>query len=630
MKERIQRYFPWVTALILAMFCGCFLLMYVSPMKDVSLDLSVRSPDSLDYDPEQYDSKGWSVYTRQGDAAAELIPNGYGGYTGLELGQTFYFSRIMDEELDDPTLQLDANENRYAVWLDDALIYTDCPELDNRIGHLHLPMNEWLRDNPITISLPADYYGKTLTIAQSFPEWTETGSVTAWPASVRLYCGFAYESSLISETAKTMLLAVLAFLLTLTLLAGFALSRDWGILCLSLVAFHWMTQRLVGTSFYFRYFISTTNMWQAALPMISTLGLLCYLTLRGGTRRKLLWVPVIGYALCVGCDLISLAVFPKFTSIFSFMVFLTNGLPSWLALSGLVTVLVMGSLWWRKENMFYRFFIPLAFLGIAISWTVQIFFVNRGFVLEQIAAGLAGGDISYVYSHTQSGITIAALLTAAAEMIRTELNRHVEKRLVEQRRELTMAGYENLRRQHEEVMMLRHDMLRHLNILHDMGGDERRTAYLTELIGQNQRIRPIVESGNEMLDIILNGKLGAAVDAGIRVDIQRAEAPPMLPLSGPDLCALVMNIVDNAVKAAKTADAPYIRMNIHEKDGYLVISCENSSAAPYVESPEKNEAMPKHGLGLKIIRNITERSEGTMLIEHDPDHVTVRVVLPLT
>ena len=69
MKERIQRHFPWITALILAVFCGCFLLMYVSPMKDVSLDLSVRPPDSLDYDPEQYDSKGWSVYTRQGDAA---------------------------------------------------------------------------------------------------------------------------------------------------------------------------------------------------------------------------------------------------------------------------------------------------------------------------------------------------------------------------------------------------------------------------------------------------------------------------------------------------------------------------------------------------------------------------------
>lgn len=620
-----------ITTLILGVFCACILMMYVMPMKDVSLDLSFRSlEDSLNYDPEQYDSKGWSVYIRQGDVRTELIPNGYGGYTGLELGQTFYFSRIMDEKLDGPTLQLDAIENRYSVWLDDVLIYTDCPELDNRIGHLHLPMNEQLRDDPITISLPADYSGKTLTIAQSFPEWTETGSVTAWPASVRLYCGFAYESSLISETAQTMLLAVLAFLLTLTLLTGFALTRNWEILCLSLVAFHWMIQRLIGTSFFFRYFISDTNMWTAALPMISTLGLLCYLTLRGGRRSRLLWLPVIGYALCVVCNIVLLEVFPVFTTIFSAMVFVTTDLPSWLASISFLAVLVMGALWWRKENRFYRLFIPLALLGIVISWTVQILFVGGDFVREQITAGLARGDITYVYSHTQSGITIAALLTAAGEMIQTELNRRVEKHLVEQRRELTIAGYENLHRQHEEVMMLRHDMLRHLNTLHDMGGDERRTAYLAELIGRNQKIRPIVESGNEMLDIILNGKLGAAVDAGIRVDIQRAEAPPTLPISDPDLCALVMNIVDNAITAAGTSDVPYIRMNIHKKDGYLAISCENSTAAPYVESSEKFDAVPKHGLGVKIIRNITERCEGTMLIEQDPGSVTVRIVLPLT
>lgn len=42
----------------------------------------------------------------------------------------------------------------------------------------------------------SDYQGKTLTIAQSFPEWTETGSVTAWPANLMLYCGYAYESGL--------------------------------------------------------------------------------------------------------------------------------------------------------------------------------------------------------------------------------------------------------------------------------------------------------------------------------------------------------------------------------------------------------------------------------------------------
>lgn len=49
-----------------------------------------------------------------------------------KLGRTFYFSRVLSEDVDSPTLRLDATISSVAVFLDGALIYTDCPELDNR------------------------------------------------------------------------------------------------------------------------------------------------------------------------------------------------------------------------------------------------------------------------------------------------------------------------------------------------------------------------------------------------------------------------------------------------------------------------------------------------------------------
>ena len=51
------------------------------------------------------------------------------------------------EDLGSPTLRLGSIdlEFTFAVFLDDQLIYTDCPELDNRIGYLNLPMREWAR-----------------------------------------------------------------------------------------------------------------------------------------------------------------------------------------------------------------------------------------------------------------------------------------------------------------------------------------------------------------------------------------------------------------------------------------------------------------------------------------------------
>ena len=200
MKERIRRHGPLIVSLILAVICACTLIMYVSPMEDLSLDLSLMV-EAEGFLPEEFgepDTKGWTVYTQEGDTKTELVPNGFGGYSGLELGQTFYFSRVMEEELGSPTLQIGTAERTFVVFLDGEVIYSDFPEQDSRIGYLRLPMNEWMREEPVIISLPTDYQGKTLTVAQSFPEWSETGSVTAWPASVRLYCGYAYESGLIS------------------------------------------------------------------------------------------------------------------------------------------------------------------------------------------------------------------------------------------------------------------------------------------------------------------------------------------------------------------------------------------------------------------------------------------------
>lgn len=630
MIERIRRYGSWVLSLILAVFCACILCIYVSPMEDLSLDLSLMVEEGFaDIDPANFDSKGWTVYTQEGSTKTELTPNGFGGYTGLELGQTFYFSRLMTEDLDSPTLQISTAEWNFVVFLDGEVIYSDFPEQKAAIGQLHLPMNEWVREEPITITLPADYHGKVLTIAQSFPEWTETGSVTAWPASVRLYCGYAYESGLISETTQSTLIASAAFLLVLVLLAGFVLSGDWSILCLALVAIHWMADMLIGTSFHAHYFPTNANTVDAVLPLISTLGLLCFLTLRSGKHGKYLWIPVAGYGLALVGNVLSLGLFPSFNSIFSPFVFLTNGLPVWLAFISLAMVMVMGAIRWRKENWFYRVFIPLAFAGIMVNWAVQIFFINKGFAWTLIVTSLASGQIHYLHTPFQTGITAAALLTAVAEVVKKELNRRAEKHLMEQRQDLTMASFENLRRQHEAVMMLRHDMLRHFRTLHDMGGDERRTEYLSELIGQNQNIRPVVESGNEMLDIILNGKLSAAVDAGIRVEVPRSAAPAQLRLSDPDLCTLVMNIVDNAISAASKAEMPFMKLNIYEKAGYLVLLCENSFDPQAAETEVKKETVPKHGLGLKIIRNIVDKYEGVIREEAADGLFNIEIVIPM-
>lgn len=110
--------------------------------------------------------------------------------------------------------------------------------------------------------------------------------MTAYPTTIKLYCGYAYESALISETFQTALLAMLALLLTLPLLFAFVRNNDWSILCLALVAFVWMVQLLWGTSFFYQYFPSTSNSATITIPL-SFVGIALSWALEFASRGEL-------------------------------------------------------------------------------------------------------------------------------------------------------------------------------------------------------------------------------------------------------------------------------------------------------------------------------------------------------
>lgn len=628
--EKRKRWFSVLIGLVLFLVFGRLLMIYSHPMEDIFLDLSVApQEDGLYMDPEQFDSKGWSVYTADGQTRTELIPNGYGGYSGLELGQTFYYSRVLEENLDSPTLQIAAVEQTFAVWLDDVLLYTDLPDLDNRIGCLTLPMNDWLRGDSITISLPADYQGKTLTIAQSFPDWAETSRITAYPTAVTLYCGYAYESSLISESYNTAIQCALVFLIGVFLMIAFIRSGDWGFICLTFVALCAMAERLIGTSFYYQYFGGNSNHFSSVVPLVSCLAVLVFLTLRAPNRKRFLQGTVFVAALSIAVNGICQLLFMGFDNTQTVRNWFILHFPYWCAMLSLSVVLVQSWRDWKNSSWYYRIFTPTATLFVIVYWILSALVFQKGYFLQQILSGFANIQIQYLYSHTAPAIILAAVIAAVVEAAKNEMNHLAEQHLVALKSELAMSSYENLNRQHEEVMMLRHDMTRHLHTIQEMSTEPQIQKYLSDLIGQNEKIRPVVQSGNEMLDILLNSKLSVAADLGIRTDIHQVHVPDVIPLSDADLCSLIINLMDNAIDAASKTSAPFLFLDIHTRDGYLAIVCENSYD-PVLSTQAKKETVPTHGLGMKIIRNITQRYEGVFIADKDEGCYKCKIVIPLT
>ena len=87
---------------------GALLLKCMKPMEDRAYDLSLVWVGEAMPEDWVYDQKGWTVFTQEGEAVTELVPDGSGGFSGpVEPGQTFYFSRVLVEDLDSPILRLD-------------------------------------------------------------------------------------------------------------------------------------------------------------------------------------------------------------------------------------------------------------------------------------------------------------------------------------------------------------------------------------------------------------------------------------------------------------------------------------------------------------------------------------------
>ena len=598
-----------VLTLTLFVVSGVLLLACMEPMEERSYDLSLLWAGEAVPEGWVYDQKGWTVFTQEGGTAAELVPDGEGGFSGpMEPGQTFYFSRVLTENLDSPILRLETADRTFAVFLDGALLYTDCPELDNRIGCLRLPTLEFYRAEPLLVTLPLDYEGKTLTVAQSTSPQGFEKEGTVWPCAVTLYCGYAYESVLVAESFRTAVPAALAFAAGTLLLVLFSLqalrgAADLGTLCGGLLAFFWLAGRL-SLAFLPNVCFGPLSMDIVTLARgLSLTLLLVFLASRLTGRRRsllLLFAAAQGAAEAVSAVL---QLTEQLTLDFALAV------PG-VGLVGLAAALICGVL---EKSWFFRCFGSLTAAG-TVLWAALGNWPFDGRSLGMLLQPLAGI------------MTAAALSTALIEAVRREITRRTESRLLAQRSELAQNSYEALRRQNEQVMMLRHDMMKHFRLLRQTTSDEKTAEYLDELMGENEKIRPVVQSGNEMLDIILNGKLSVA-DAEIAVELARTQAPDQLPLSDAELCSLVMNLLDNAVEAAAAPGVArrYIKLDMHIRNGFFVFTCENGATLDWINK----DTAPKRGLGLKVIRQIVERYGNLLKTEYGEGFYKATVMLPL-
>ena len=569
------------------------IIYYTIPMDDVSYNLSLAPEDGQAWEG----SKGWTVYTNEAGTIKELTADGTGGYFGLDHpGQTFYCSRKLTESLDSPMLQIGAVNRTIAVFLDDILIYTDCPDQNMRIGFLELPMAEYDRMEPISVSLPHDYLGHTLTIAQSSPLLSDNlaNNETVVPCDITLYCGYAYESGIIASASRTMLPAVLLFALELFILIVFLLKafNKKFILKLPVFALAVLLQIcsiLCKSDFFSQYYWDASPAFDvSSLLFFLSIGTLLLFLAFYTSRLRIRFLFVILGTIQWGCAFFSVMVQKELLS-FGNSSFFWVSLPQ---ITGFIILCItMGAAFilWKRGSYFFRTWAKTALLLIAGC----IFFLLLGLLFlpgyaddilkifgSEIMFGLPNTSLKLIWSLC----LISTLIAVIADILKIEFEKYAEKAVLAEKNRLAQESYENLRCQSEETRMLIHDTSKHYALLRAMleQTPERMASYLDELIGQVKQIRPVVTCQNKIFNILVNGKLNMAAQKGISVTIVGSDAPEKLPLTDAQMCELFINILDNAIAAAALVpEASWIRLDFHRNNRHFIFSCENSqNAAP--------------------------------------------------
>lgn len=216
--------------------------------------------------------------------------------------------------------------------------------------------------------------------------------------------------------------------------------------------------------------------------------------------------------------------------------------------------------------------------------------------------------------------------------------------------EKTIA-YQNalLERQVQEVQNIyrtmrgwRHDYHNHLQSMKayvKMGEYGRLEEYLALLENDLDHVNQLIESGNVNLDAILNSKLSLALKNGIAVDYT-AECPEHLAVSDIDLCALIGNLIDNAVESCEKVvkareeggkDTPFLRLYIGVLKKQLYISVANATTET-VRKPDSEYFTNKrgnHGHGLRRINLVVEKYGGYINRQNEPGVFVTEIMLPL-
>lgn len=213
-------------------------------------------------------------------------------------------------------------------------------------------------------------------------------------------------------------------------------------------------------------------------------------------------------------------------------------------------------------------------------------------------------------------LVVYSTLLDALDGIRRHAALAERAQVQEQLLNLQRMQHERLLQYNEEVKAARHDLRQHLSVIwayldqNDIDGlKDYLTAYEKELPPDIRRSFTKNFSLNAVCTRYAEEARKYEIDYDVELDM-----PERLPLNEPEVCALLGNLLENAVDACREVhrSAPFIRVRGGWEDGHIVFTVDNSceQEPAWKDGRLLSSKREGFGTGTRTIQRAAERSGG--------------------
>ena len=306
-------------------------------------------------------------------------------------------------------------------------------------------------------------------------------------------------------------------------------------------------------------------------------------------------------------------------------------------LEGLTALALAAYLLLHRERAFWKA------LGLAAAWSAGALVLAA--LVSHLRGGYAAQYLTYLAAQLQAGVWSGTLywliwwlvLVCAAlsawDLARSIVRAQGAAQTLALKNQLIMDNYRSMEDKLRESARLRHGFSAQVAALdaavqaRDWAGVERYMAAWKQ--DTNQELARFTE--HIAVNAILQDAAGRAKAAGIVFEVV-VMLPKSLPIPDEDLCALLINLLDNALEGAERTPEgreKIIRFRMRVDGEFVPILCENTFDG-HVETDESGAVKTtkadsaSHGFGMAQMRAVVEKYDSVLSVSWTDEWFTVQ------